>query len=106
MTIQRMIELLDAEHRCMLRNTHGDCNRQCEDCDFVRDDGELHEMYTDAVYILQEHLQKEHERKTARVITRVGSGTTWWCVCSACGASVSRGDRYCRQCGAIFQPED
>lgn len=53
MTIDRMIELLKIEHECVLRNTHGDCDRQCDGCDLVQDDGELHEMYTDVEALLK-----------------------------------------------------
>lgn len=55
MTIQRMIELLEIEHECMLRNLHDDCDRNCADCDLVQDDGDLHEMYTDVIALLKEH---------------------------------------------------
>ena len=59
MTLERMIELLNIEHECMLRNSHGDCDRKCEDCDLVQDDGELHEMYMDCI-----GLMKKQEPKT------------------------------------------
>ena len=52
MTIDRMIELLKTEHECMLRNSHGSCNRECADCDLVQDDSELHEMYSDVIAML------------------------------------------------------
>ena len=53
MTIARMVELLAFEHACMLRNSHGDCDRCCENCNLVQDDGELHEMYTDVIALLK-----------------------------------------------------
>ena len=59
MTIQRMIELLEIEHECILRNSHDDCDRNCADCDLVQNDGDLHEMYTDVIALL-----KEQEPKT------------------------------------------
>ena len=55
MTIQRMIELLEIEHECMLRGSHDDCDRNCADCELVQDDGELHEMYTNVIGILEEY---------------------------------------------------
>lgn len=54
MTIQRIIELLEIEHECILRNSHDDCDRNCADCDLVQDDGDLHEMYTDVIALLKE----------------------------------------------------
>lgn len=59
MKLERMIELLKIEHECMLRNSHGDCDRKCEDCDLVQEDWELHEMYTDIVYILEKKIKEE-----------------------------------------------
>lgn len=59
MTIQRMIELLEIEHECMLRGAHDDCDRNCADCELVQDDWELHEMYTNVISVL-----KEQEPKT------------------------------------------
>ena len=53
MTIDRMIELLKIEHECMLRKSHGECDGKCEDCELVQDDVELHEMYTDVVWLLK-----------------------------------------------------
>jgi len=67
MTIQRMIELLEIEHECMLRGSHNDCNRNCADCELVQDDGDLHEMYTDVIALLkeQEAIEKNKEYKIA-----------------------------------------
>ena len=59
MKLERMIELLKIEHECMLRNSHGDCDRKCEDCDLVQEDWELHEMYTDVVYILEKKIKEK-----------------------------------------------
>lgn len=58
MTIQRMLELLEIEHECMLRGTHDDCDRNCADCELVQDDYELHEMYTDVISLLKEQEPK------------------------------------------------
>jgi len=54
METKRIIELLEIEHECMLKGSHGDCDRKCEDCELVQDDWELHEMYTDAIALLKE----------------------------------------------------
>ena len=56
MTVERMIELLEIEHACILRNTHGECDRDCGKCDLAQDDGELHEMYTDVIAMLRERV--------------------------------------------------
>ena len=53
MTIKRMIELLEIEHECMLKASHGDCDRRCGECELVQDDDELHEMYTDVIGIIK-----------------------------------------------------
>lgn len=54
LTIQRMIELLEIEHECMLHGAHDDCDRDCANCELVQDDGDLHEMYTDVIALLKE----------------------------------------------------
>ena len=54
MTIQRMIELLEIEHKCILRNSNNNCDRKCADCDLVQDDKELHEMYMGVIATLKE----------------------------------------------------
>lgn len=54
MTIQRMVELLEIEHECMLRGSHDDCDRDCANCELVQDDMELHEMYTSVISMLKE----------------------------------------------------
>ena len=53
MTVERMIELLEIEKECVLRNASGECNRYCAGCDLLQDDTELHEMYTDAIALLK-----------------------------------------------------
>ena len=60
MTIQRMLELLEIEHECMLRRAHDDCDRNCADCELVQDDYELHEMYTDVISLLKKQEEIIH----------------------------------------------
>ncbi len=55
MTIERMIELLNIEHECILRNINGNCDRDCDVCDLVQDDADLDEMYTGVIDILKTH---------------------------------------------------
>ena len=55
MTVERMIELLEIEKECVLRNASGECNRYCAGCDLLQDDTELHEMYTEAMALLKAH---------------------------------------------------
>ena len=101
MTIQRMIELLEIEHECMLRGSHDDCDRNCADCELVQDDGDLHEMYTNVIALL-----KEQEP----VKPHYNSRTNWY-ECGACHYSMTSGMhcrselipatkvRYCANCG-------
>ena len=55
MTIQRMIELLVIEHECVLRNSHGDCDRKCAICELAQNDIELLEMYANVISLLKAH---------------------------------------------------
>ena len=57
MTIDRMIELMEIEHECMLRASNGDCNHDCEHCELVQDDMDLHIMYTNVIHIMK-HLKE------------------------------------------------
>ena len=81
MTIQRMLELLEIEHECMLRGSHDDCDRNCANCELVQDDGDLHEMYTDVIALLKEQnwvkcsdrMPEEHDSIFAKL-----KGTDKW----------------------------
>ena len=100
MTVQRMIELLEIEHECMLRGSHDDCDRNCADCELVQDDSDLHEMYTDVISLLKEREAVEPRRDANHV--RMFR-------CGACGEYVgfidsnpgdpNEQDNYCRNCG-------
>ena len=93
MTIQRMIELLEIEHECMLRGAHDDCDRDCANCELVQDDGDLHEMYTNVIYLLKEKEAVKPEREHS------GGGTTWWNVCGNCKTAINPNDKFCHECG-------
>lgn len=51
--IKRIIELLEIEKECVLRNASAECNRYCAGCDLLHDDTELHEMYTEVIALLK-----------------------------------------------------
>ena len=90
MTVERMVELLEIEHQCMLRGSHGDCDRKCQDCDLVQDDGELHEMYTNVIALLK-------EQEPVPAIQREVMNLLVWC-CGSCGVTITHGDKFCRMC--------
>ena len=60
MKIDRIIELLEIEHECMLRGAHNVCDRNCSECELVQDDTELHEMYVSAIAILNKKRGKKY----------------------------------------------
>lgn len=71
MTIKRIVELLEIEHECMLKKSHLDCDGECGSCKLVQDDGELHEMYTNAIAMLkaqQPRVMTLAEVKAAEVV--------------------------------------
>lgn len=107
MTIQRMIELLEIEHECMLRGAHDDCDRNCANCELVQDDGDLHEMYTNVIALLKEK-KAEIERMKGE-----GKSPTWKkgkAFCGNCGGCLENKEmfssyhvssiRFCKWCGA------
>lgn len=54
MTIDRIIELLEIEKQCVLRNSIRECDRDCANCDLVQKDSDLLKMYTDVIDLLKE----------------------------------------------------
>jgi len=104
LTIQRMLELLEIEHECMLRGAHDDCDRNCCDCELVQDDYELHEMYTDVISLLKK--QEPLEPKKVKIDQ---AGPLYHrCYCSKCGHYVGNMinnkvadvyENYCSNCG-------
>lgn len=97
MTIKRMIELLEIEHECMLRGAHDDCDRNCADCELVQDDGDLHEMYTDVIALLEEQEPKPVEICGKLFDTKMGdcphceerlNSTVYPHWCGFCGQAV------------------
>ena len=107
MTIQRMIELLEIEHECMLRGSHDDCDRNCADCDLVQNDDELHEMYTDVIAMLN-----EQEPKTGKWILDDEDTNSW--ECSECGGLLIINDgtphendwNFCPYCGTKLEEQE
>lgn len=97
MTIKRMIELLEIEHECMLRGSHDDCDRNCADCELVRDDGVLHEMYTNVIALM-----KEQEPKPIKDRFKLPNLNVKFGDCPKCNASLD--DRqYPYSCGFCGQ---
>lgn len=95
MTIQRMLDLLEIEHECMLRGSHDACDRNCADCDLVQDDGELHEMYTDVIALLKEQepvVPQKHYNKKADLLYACGK-------CSNDLKPNNRNAKFCWFCG-------
>lgn len=87
MTIDRMVELLEIEHTCMLRGAHDDCDRNCADCELVQDDNELHEMYTNVIALLKEQ----------DPVAPVYDARSNWYKCGKCGFSMTSG-MHCKGC--------
>lgn len=100
MTLDRMVELLEIEHECMLRGSHDDCDRKCEDCELVQDDYDLHEMYTDVIAIVKD--QKAHvitleEAMSAEdpVFFESDGNACFWCdVCVSAFPKAAMIERY------------
>ena len=111
MAIERMIELLEIEHECMLRGAHDDCDRKCADCELVQEDDELHEMYTNVVWLLKEQYEKKGqwipiESPTGVEAFGVKEMTVMNVRCSVCGSEEDvsfTGYKYCPRCGAKME---
>lgn len=93
MTNERMIELLEREHECMLRKSHDMCGSNCRECGMIQDEYELHEMYTDIISLLK-------AQEPVKPIPDTSYGARpWWFVCGNCKLSVNEDQKYCPNCG-------
>jgi len=99
MTIQRMIELLEIEHECMLRGSHDDCDRNCADCELVQDDGDLHEMYTNVIGLMKV-MQREREPIPVEICGKIFD--TKFGDCPHCGERLNS-EVYPHWCGFCGQ---
>lgn len=113
MTVERMIELLEIEKECVLRNASGECNRYCAGCDLLQDDTELHEMYTEAIALLKAQEQREpHYTKLEYIVNGMpvainhpecprcyDNGLVLW------DAEIEKGAAYCKRCGQAVKWE-
>lgn len=99
MTVERMIELLEIEKECVLRNAIGECNRYCAGCDLLQDDTELHEMYTEALALL-----KAQDAQLVIVSRDYIEGTVFRC--PKCKEVVHKyNGNYCPHCGQAVKWE-
>ena len=102
MTKQRMIELLEIEHVCMLRKSHDVCDGNCCVCELAQDDYELHEMYINVISTL-----KAQEPVEPKIVDTSNSKLYHNDMfknhyCGNCGEflhTVNRKDLFCSQCG-------
>lgn len=100
MTYERMIELLQVEHECVLRKSHGDCDSQCDACDLVQDDGEPHEMYSNVIGLLKAQEPKPVHVNAKLCHRKIGE-------CPSCGKPINSDDypNYCSKCGQAVKWE-
>ena len=98
MTIQRMLELLEIEHKCMLRGAHDDCDRNCADCELVQDDYELHEMYTDVISLLKDHEPVKPNRLPNKKVTSY-KNVVYQYSCGNCSTLLRNSWKACPLCG-------
>ena len=89
MTNERILELLEIEKRCLLR----DCDRDCAKCDLVQDRDELEEMYTLAYCIIQDCTPEPPIR-----IDDLFEGATLE-YCPSCKKRIGPTKNYCSNCG-------
>lgn len=100
MTTERIIELLKIEHQCILRNTNNECDRNCAKCDLVQDDGDLHEMYTDAITLLKkQEPQKMLEVEDDDLYAWSPEDVNYYCPRPECGREISYNYNFCPYCG-------
>ena len=109
MTIQRIIELLAFERKCV--ESADECDRNCAECNLVQNTDELLEMYDSVITLLkaQESVKPHVEFNPA--------GQPMWC-CGKCGTTLffkfprqtddedQRSEhRFCHYCGRAVKWE-
>lgn len=104
----RIIELLECERQCILRNSDNSCNRDCANCDLVQDSKELLGMYDLVKKMVESYDQLVIGRwKQLKGDFTTPGGTPYY-VCGACGGSghlngceYPRRKVICDACGRI-----
>ena len=102
MPIEKMIELLNIEHLCMLRGAANGCDRQCAACDLVQDSIELDEMYTGVIALIRKNIpQKVVDSCPSEHLIGLTLGR-----CPACNGTIStstagndKPTHFCKYCG-------
>ena len=104
----RIIELLECERQCILRNSDNSCNRDCVNCDLVQDTKELLAMYDIVKKVVVSYERRVIGRwKQLKGAFTTPGGTPYY-VCGACGGSghlngceYPRRKVICDTCGRI-----
>lgn len=104
----RIIELLECERQCILRNSDNSCNRDCANCDLVQDSKELLAMYDIVKKVVVSYERRVIGRwKQLKGAFTTPGGTPYY-VCGACGGSghlngceYPRRKVICDTCGRI-----
>ncbi|MBR3584814.1 MAG: hypothetical protein IKO00_02210 [Oscillospiraceae bacterium] len=104
----RIIELLECERQCILRNDGNSCNRDCANCDLVQDSKELLAMYDIVKKVVVSYEQRVIGRWKQLKGNFTTPGGTPYYVCGACGGSghlngceYPRRKVICDTCGRI-----
>lgn len=71
----RILELLEYERQCILRNSDNSCNRDCANCDLVQDSKELLTMYDQVMAMVK--AQEPRLMPVSEVVASV-NGTVLW----------------------------
>lgn len=74
----RIIQLLQYEHECMRRKANNWCDSNCEECDIVQDDKELHEMYDTLITFLTNTSMAEAHLITLEEVVCAPLGSVVW----------------------------
>ena len=80
MTRERVVELLEIEHECMLRGSYDECDRNCLKCELVQKNTDLDEMYKIVIDLLKNYETKIKTQQSIEGIQFVCEtcGTTLW----------------------------
>ena len=95
MTIDEAIEIMGTEKACVKRNIKHECNKDCFQCDLLKEDSDILKGYDMAIEALEKQIPKKMEQKAHPDFPHMGK--FWHCTCGV--YYLESGGNYCGNCG-------
>lgn len=108
MNIDKVVDILQTEFECVRRNDGENCDRNCMECDLLKESSEILEAYKTAIHGLEELQQyrqvgtveeRRTDRKRNTPIPAMINGGVYKCPSCGSGRSVKHRYNFCPKCG-------